>query len=51
MSHLRKLIWLWAPLSLYLLIQLILHLTLDLSDLPGAAGSWSIYRATSDGGH
>ncbi len=49
MSRLRKLIWLWAPLSLYLIIQLLLHITLDLSDLPGAAGSWSIYRATSDG--
>ncbi|MBM76571.1 MAG: hypothetical protein CMK59_14280, partial [Proteobacteria bacterium] len=41
--------WLLLPVGIYLFLQLILHLCIDLSDVPGAAGTWSIYRAATDG--
>ena len=38
-------VWLFAPVLFFVLCQCYIHWSLDISDMPGAAGTWSLYLA------
>ena len=45
--HLSSSFCLSFPTALYILLQGYIHWALDISDMPGAAGTWSMYLAAS----